>query len=362
MKKFKKIVFIGFLPGFGGTEKSMIMTANGLASLGHEVKIISLEDNNIVYKINSSIEYIFIPDIKGVKIKRLIGRFFSLKKIMSNIEPDVAISFWLQPAIFSSILSKFQGYKTIYSERGDPMDKEYSYFLGFIRFWAFKIIDGFVFQTQSAKACFSKSIQNKSTVINNPLYINCNDFEIPVTRKKIIVNVGRLHNQKNQKLLINAFTIISKKFQDYKLEIYGDGKERKEIVDLISKNNMEDLIILKGTTNNLINEIKDASLFVLSSNYEGMPNALIEAMALGIPCISTNWKPGAVTEIIKDGYNGLIVERDSIDMMVSAIENILENPNKARELGKNAKEICNKNSPSSVTKLWSDYILGLLEG
>ena len=352
----KKIVFLGFLPGFGGAERSMIMTANALANLGYDVTIISFKDNNVVYEINRNVNYIFIPDCGGSKIKKQLWRFRNLKDKLSHIKPEVVISFWLQPAIFSAILSKFVGFKVIYSERGDPTDEEYKGFLGFLRDIFFNFIDGFVFQTEGAKKCFSESIQKRGVVINNPVYIKYDDFPIPTERKKVIVNVGRLHEQKNQFLLIDAFAKISNEFSEYNLEIYGQGELESELKDLIKRLKLEDRVILKGTTNNLFAEIFDASLFVLSSNYEGMPNALMEAMALGIPCISTDCKPGGVRELIVNGKNGLITSMNSVEELSEAMKYMLDNPEKASLMGKNAKEICKTHSPDDIFKIWDKFI------
>lgn len=358
----KKIVFVGFLSGFGGAEKSMVMIANGLAKLGHEITIISLKNNKVVYEIDNKVKYIFIPDREGKKIKNISFRVWDLKNKLKEIKPSLVISFWLQPAIFSVILSKYIGFKTIYSERGDPTDKEYNGILGGLRNICFKFIDGFVFQTEGAKKCFSKQIQNRSTVINNPVYIKYNDYVIPNKRRNVIVNVGRLHKQKNQKLLINAFAKISNLFPEYKLEIYGNGELKDELEIQIEELGLDKKIVLKGTTNKLFDEIVDANLFVLSSDYEGMPNALMEAMALGVPCISTDCSPGGARELIKHGNNGLITSRNSVDELAQAMEFVIENPKDGEKFGSRAKEICNTHSVENILKMWDVFIRRKIDG
>ena len=360
IKQFK-ILFLGFLSGYGGAEKSMIETANGLSKLGNDVTIISFKDNKVVYDINQDVKYIFIPEHKGKKIKKLFNRFLDLKKKLAEIKPDIVISFWLQPAIYSAILSKFIGFKSIYSERGDPTDEEYKGILEVSRYIFFKLIDGFVFQSRAAKECFPKSIQNRGVVINNPVYIKYNDYDITQHRKKVIVNVGRLHNQKNQQLLINAFAEISNIFPEYILEIYGEGELKCVLEKQIEKLNLQNRIILKGTTKHLFDEIVNASLFVLSSDYEGMPNALMEAMALGVPCISTDYKPGGVRELITYGKNGLFIKRGSVKDLAQAMIYMLENNNKAEMMGREAKKICNTHSVDTIIRMWEKYILRVLE-
>lgn len=355
----KSVVFVGFLPGFGGAEKAMIMVANGLARLGNEITIISFKDNNVVYKMENKIKYIHIPDIEGKKYRVLFKRFTAFKRVIKEIKPDVVISFWLQPAIFSSIISKKIGFRTIYSERGDPTDKEYTGFLGLLRKVFLKSIDGFVFQTEGAKRCFPKSIQDRSVVIHNPVPIKYNDYELPKVRNKVIVNVGRLHEQKNQKLLINAFSKINNTYPDYTLEIYGDGELKQQLKTHIKKLGLQEKVFLMGTTQKIFDKIVNASIFVLSSDYEGMPNALMEAMALGIPSISTDCKPGGARELIENQQNGLLVKRDSVEELASAIQYMIENKNKAHKMGRKSKKICNTNSIDIIINKWNSYITQL---
>lgn len=362
MDKPHNIVFVGFLSGFGGAEKSMIMIANGLAKLGNKVSILSLKDNNVVYKIDNGVRHVFIPDRDGIKIRKQINRFLNLKKEISKIQPDIVISFWLQPAIYAAVISKFRGFKTIYSERGDPSDKEYNGLLGLMRDVFFRFIDGFVFQTQGAKRYFSKSIRDKGVVINNPVYIKYKDYAIPRERRKVIVHVGRLHEQKNQKLLINSFEKICNLFPEYTLEIYGDGKLREDLKKQIKDLNLENRVVLKGTTNQLSSEIVDSALFVLSSDYEGMPNALMEAMALGIPCISTDCKPGGARELIEDKVNGLLSQRQSEENLSKCIKYMLTNPKEAEKMGIRAKGICNTHSVDSILRMWVSFITTIIKG
>lgn len=352
-----KIVFIGFLHGYGGAERSIISVANGLVNLGHEVSLISLKSNNVVYKLDKKVNYIYIPDRESLNFYTKLKRFWDLTKVLKKLKPDLVISFWLQPAVYSAILSKFIGFKTIYSERGDPSDKEYSGKLGLLRNIFFNFMDGFVFQSKSAKEFFSENIQKKGIVIHNAVNLKMQDYIIPKKRRKVIVNVGRLHEQKNQRLLIKAFKKISEEFKDYKLEIFGDGDLKNELLELIKELNLEKKVLLKGTTNNLFNEIKDASLFVLSSNYEGMPNALMEAMALGIPCITTDFSPGGARELIVNKHNGLLVKRNSINELVCAIRYMLHNYEEAQKMGKNAMEISNTHSIENIIKKWENYVL-----
>ena len=352
----KNIVFVGYLTGYGGAEKSMTMIANGLSKIGYNVTLISFKDNNIVYDIDNSVDYVFIEDKYNNKLANILLRLKKLIIILNKIKPNIVISFWLQPAFFLSLISKYIGFKTIYAERGDPSDKEYTGFKGILRNITFAKTDGFVFQTQGAKNYFKQSIKNRSIVINNPVYINYSDYEISTNRSNRIVNIGRLHEQKNQELLINSFSKIENKYPEYVLEIYGDGHLKTKLENQIEYLGLKDRVKLKGTTNRILDEIKDASLFILSSDYEGMPNALMEAMSLGLPCISTDCSPGGAREIINNGVNGIICRIRNEEELSKSIMYMLDNKAEAERMAINAKQICNTHSTESILKIWKKYI------
>lgn len=349
-------MFIGHLPGFGGAEKSMIMTANAMVKKGHTVSIVSVQSNNPVYPINEEIKYVYLPDKSNLKAVNIIGRFNSIRDTLKRLKPDIVICFWLQVAVIATLISKFRGFKVIYSERGDPGDSEYKGVLGLVRTIVFPLLDGFVFQTEGARDYFPTKMQRKSRVIPNPVYISFDDYSIPVQRDKVIINVGRLHPQKNQKLLINAFAKIHNDFPDYQLHIYGDGELKTELEQQINELGLNECVILKGTTKQILDAIVNSALFVLTSDYEGMPNALMEAMALGIPCISANCPPGGPKALIKHGTNGLLFPVGDEQQLEIEMRKVLTDKGLADSLTLNAKNICLTHSPIRVFNSWENYL------
>ena len=179
------------------------------------------------------------------------------------------------------------------------------------------------------------------------------DFTV---ERKEIVTVGRLEPQKNQKLLINAFSELAKKFPDYTLVIYGEGSLRKKLEKYIESKGLKDRVFLPGAKNNIQEYIKDASLFVLSSDYEGIPNALIEAMAIGLPCVSTDCSPGGARELITNGENGVIVECRNSNELATAMARLLTDRESAKRMGTNAKKIYTRVDKNLVCNRWLDLI------
>lgn len=355
-----KLLFLSFLHGFGGAERQNVMLANALVDRGHDVTLVSMSVNNTFYDIDSRINYIYLPD-RSKGILNLLSRYHDIKSLIKTIKPDLTVNFWFQPAYMTAMMSKRLTGKVIYSERGDPGDNEYSGILGMIRKVVLPRIDGFVFQSKGAQDFFENNVKKRSVVIPNPVFIHADDFPTITTRRKSIVTVGRLHPQKNQMLLINAFARIVDTFSDYKLGIYGDGDLKDELQSRIDSLEISDKAILKGTSKKIHNLIYDAALFVLSSDYEGIPNTLLEAMALGIPCISTDCRPGGARELIHSGNDGLIVPINDETALANAIKDLLSDEEKASEMGIKAKKTAQRFDPISIYSQWERFFVKILE-
>lgn len=356
-----KITLLGHMHGYGGAEKSLVILGNQLAQRGHEITLLSFSSNNCVYKLDDNIQYIYIPDCGNNKLQIIKNRFSSLKKTLQNLETDLVISFWFQLSILALFISNSLSFKVIYSERGDPSDKEYSGLNGIIRSIFFPMIDGFVFQTEGAKKYFSKLIQKKSIVIHNAIQFEEKVTSTSLNKKKHIISAGRFHPQKNFSLLVNAFSKIASEFPDYKLCIYGDGELRDQLEDQIEHLGLSTQVILPGNTNDLCYKMMESEIFVLSSDYEGMPNVLMEAMALGLPCVSTDCKPGGARELIENGVNGIIVDVNDADLLSLKIKYLLENKEEANLMGKRAKKIIDNHTYDVIYDSWNSYILKLIK-
>ena len=350
------IVLLGHLHGFGGAEKSLVMLANELSKRGHKVSLLSFTSDNNIYNLDNSVDYYFIPDQGNRKINVLRRRFFNLAAKMKELKPEIVISFWFQLAVFAMLISKTQGYKVIYSERGDPKDIEYDGLNGLIRSLSFPLIDGFVFQTTGAQNFFSKRIVDKSCVIHNAITIPRDILLEPIKKEKHIIAVGRLHRQKNFALLINAFKDVNKAYPEYKLLIYGEGEQRKDLDKLIKELNLSEAVLLCGNTRDVLRKMKKAEVFVLSSDFEGMPNVLMEAMGLGLPCVSTDCSPGGAAELIVNKKNGLLVPKGDQKKLTLSLIYLIEHPKHAEQMGIEATKVLATHSPSIIYDRWDTFI------
>ena len=174
--------------------------------------------------------------------------------------------------------------------------------------------------------------------------------------EKKVVSCGRLTRQKRFGLLVDAFHKICDQFPDYTLEIYGTGLGEEKLQAKIDSLGRQDRIRLMGRSHDVPNTIKNASLFVLPSDYEGLPNALMEAMALGLPVVSTDCAGGGARFLIDHGENGLLVPCDDVDALADAIKKCLADPVASKRRGEKAAEKAKAYSAENVVAQWEDYI------
>ncbi len=352
-----KIACIGYMHGAGGAEKQIVMLSNELHKRGHKVHFVTIAENKIEYPLDRDIKIYDLSYAEKKPLHRYISRYLALKKVLKEIKPDVTINYWFQSSYLCVALGKRITGKVIYSERGNPADDEYSGIVSKARKYAFNKIDGFVFQSTPARDYFGDILKSRSIIIPNSVDIPDGKFLEPsVNREKRIVSVGRLHPQKNQKILIEAFNIIKDEIKDYILEIYGEGPLREELQYYIDKNNLDNRVFLRGTTNDVFDKIYNSSLFVLSSDYEGMPNALLEALAIGVPSISTDYSPGGVTDLIEDGTNGFITPRDDANSLAKKMLEIINNNELSEKFANNSIEKRKTHSSKTIFDNWERFI------
>lgn len=175
--------------------------------------------------------------------------------------------------------------------------------------------------------------------------------------KREIVTCGRLEKQKNHALLIQAFANVVKKYPDATLKIYGEGSLKEMLQNKINELNLQGKAFLMGATNHVEKILETADLFVLSSDFEGMPNALMEAMAAGVPCIATDCPCGGPRELFGDDLVKQLVKVDKEDELENSISDNMELAvEKKLLLGKQIKEKAKAFMPDKVNKEWNEYI------
>ena len=351
-----KIMFNAYNLGKGGAERVISILSNSFIKK-NIVEIIINDKSKTEYEIDSEVK-IFELDTKKIKNKLLrnIYREKETEKILNNEKPDIIISFLPAPSFRVLIANRKLKIPVIVSDRNNPK-KEYSPLIKKILMKIlYKKADAFVFQTKEQSEYFCRDIQKKSKIIYNPLKEEFIENSQRKNPQKTIVAVGRLVPQKNHKILIKAFDEVVKKHDDYNLKIFGKGKLEKRLKKYIKRLGLEDKVLLCGVKDDIKPELEKAEIFVLSSNFEGLPNSLIEAMAIGLPAIATDCPCGGPREIIKDGKNGLLVPVKNSTKMAEAINRLIEDKQLRSEISFEATKIKNELNPNKITNEWQEYM------
>ena len=331
--KNKNILFLISSIGGGGAERVACLLVSEF-SKNHNVYLMYFNKKENTYPVSPKVNLIpfFVTDVvkreqyPKIKDSNLI-RILEIEKIKRKYNINITISFLFSPNIFN--INAGGGGIKILSERNDPEAKGEEYFKEMIS--KYEKADKVVFQTNYTKNKFSQDIKKRGVVIPNPIYVPCLANKIS---KKKIVAVGRLVQQKNHELLIKSFAIFHKIHKEYYLNIYGIGPLLDQLKLLVNDLQLHNYVNFKGFCDDVHEKIKDAEQFILSSDFEGMPNALMEAMMMGLPCISTNCS--GLSEIIENEKNGILVEKGDISGMARAMLRLSEDQILREKIGKNA--------------------------
>ena len=363
-----KIAFLFGSMGRGGAERMISHLANNWVKKGDKVAIITLDDSDPGYQLSASVELrkLGVSSISKNKlqaVRRNYNTIISLRNLVVSEKYDVIISFQMRSAI-QLVLAKplFRKYKIVASERANPKFDDIGLIEKVIRKLLLRKIDGFIFQTSAARECYPHAIKSKSTIIPNGVFNDVLRDPVEFEKRdwKKICAVGRLSEQKGFDTLIDSFKLFCDKKKGYSLNIYGDGQLRNSLQDKVDGYNLSDSVFFHGNIPNVIEQISNAGMFVLSSRFEGMPNALMEAMAMGLPCISTNCEFGP-NELIENEVNGILVNVDDSIELSEAMEKVTNDRSFAMELSAASIRIRETHSGDVISNMYYEYLLGICE-
>lgn len=326
-----KIIFVlPDMPG-GGTERVVALLANKYVKSGYEVAILLFAGNQVAYSLDEGVELCYAGEASGGSLSVRLRRLLKMRRFYKKNIGCTIFAFSVMGTVFSVITAAGIPHKILVSERNDPSRYEHQK----IRNWAYGKADKLVLQTEDMKKYFPLKWQNKMVVIPNPI---SDDMPLPYKgeRKKRIVSVARLQPQKNHRLLIMAFADFLEEYPDYELHLFGVGELEKELKELAVELHIKEKVYFRGFLAKVRDEIIDSAMFVLSSDYEGISNSMIEALAMGIPVISTDCPVGGSRTYIEDGVNGMLVPVRDKESLVRAMKKIAEDPEFAEKLSENA--------------------------
>jgi GalNAc-alpha-(1->4)-GalNAc-alpha-(1->3)-diNAcBac-PP-undecaprenol alpha-1,4-N-acetyl-D-galactosaminyltransferase len=348
----------------GGAERVITALANAWVEQGENVSLITFEKAGYqsFYPLNPCVNLCNLNlRVKNssycsnvlISLWKLLKRAWFLRQFFKKQKPDCIIAF-LDTVNITTILATF-GLKVpiIVSERVDPSHHPIGALQDFLRKVTYPLADHIVVQTTQIQDYFPKKLHQRISIIPNPVSLPSNELQLPgidYKRKKIIA-IGRLETQKGFDLLLQAFRVVHDKQPEWELVIWGEGSERPVLEALCAHLKLEAYVQLPGLTNNIAQVLSKGSLFVLSSRYEGFPNSLCEAMAVGLPVIAFNGVSGTA-DIIRHNIDGLLVPTQNVEGLTNAILRLIKDVELRKQYGNRAKEIVNRFSLEKTLAQW----------
>lgn len=350
----KIIVSIAALSS-GGAERVLSVLSTPLADNFAEVQYVLWEGGESFYPIDSRVKMVSMPELSGCKGRN--RQITTFRRYIRQEKPDLVLSF-LTPYNMLVLLSTLgMRLNIVVAERTDPKRLLAGGIIGlWLRDRLYHRANGILTQTEYAKSCYDVKFRGKTAVIYNPVTMSDEQVGMALKAPKdhVFVTAGRLEPVKDQKMMIEAFGAFHKSHPDYRLVIYGEGPMRETLQRQINNLGLQDAVVLAGRTNELWNKIACAECFLLTSEYEGMSNALIEAMCLGLPVIST--KVAGATDLIKDGENGFLIDVHDMNSLTDRMIRLAYNPDLRLQMGRRASEVYELVRQDKISKQWIEYL------
>ncbi|MBO5868920.1 MAG: glycosyltransferase family 4 protein [Oscillospiraceae bacterium] len=352
----RKIVFVISSMVANGAERVMSLLVNKAAEQGIEATLVLISSDKMDYPLSDKVNVHFVAkDLPKGRIRTALTRFQRLRKVIRDENPDVVVSFLTTCNIYACLASVGLGIPVIVSERNDPVRDCPSKMRRFARNMSYRLAKGFIFQTEEAKEHFSTKIQSKAIVIPNPVKDNL-PFADLENREKTVVAAGRLSKQKNYPMMLEAFAQFHAIYPDYKLQIFGAGEDEAMLREMTQTLGVAECVEFMGLVHDLHDRIKKAGMFVLSSDYEGISNSLLEAMSMGLPCVSTDCPCGGSRHLIRDGVNGLLTPVGDASAFALAMKRVAESDAFARSIGQQAQQTRNTHAAEAIIEQYFTFI------
>lgn len=343
----KKVLIIVPYLYDGGAERVASLWANYLAEDdNYEVHLLNYYKLEKEYFLSSKVtRHAFFEhesEYKMHKFLRLIIDAHRIKKVVKEVKPDVVIPFSHVTCICASRGCKHEKTKVYHTIRNNPWLEPGSKWIRVLRDHYIKKDKRLIVQNEEQLEYFSNFKKLEKYVVYNPINDKCLDLKkTKYGEIKKIIAVGRLAPQKNYFVMLEAMKKVVENHKDVTLDIYGDGPLKDDIVNKINELGLENNVTLKGNSQNVYERLVESDLFLMTSDFEGFPNALLEAMVVGVPAISTDCKTGP-KDLIKHEETGLLAKTGDAEDIARKIEQLICDPKLAQKLAENAKKDTHK--------------------
>ncbi|MBS6711884.1 MAG: glycosyltransferase [Ruminococcus sp.] len=343
----------------GGAQRVMSVLSSHFLQYENEVLMINdvLLNHEIEYPLANGIKRIILERKSNNPILNNYNRVKQLRKIVKQEKVDIILSF-LGPTNQRMLVATLGlRVKKFVSVRNDPTIEYGKGIKKIVANILFLLADGTVFQTEEARSYFSKRIQKKSKVIFNPVAELFYDQKWNCARSDIAV-VGRLQPQKRPDLAVKAFAEIADEFPETKLVFYGAGELEDTIWGLSKQFEIDDRVTVYGNTNEIAKKLSESALFMMCSDFEGMPNALMEAMAIGVPVISTDCPCGGPRSLIQNDMQGILVPCNDVISLANALRKVLGNLMLQKDMSVRERQRAFSFRTPIILEIWDDYLKG----
>lgn len=336
----------------GGVGRVSSILANSLVSKGYKVLYIAFIYNQIDYEIDERIEYVALETKSRNIITKFLERNIKIYRKIKEFAPQIVISFMANVTFLTAMATHVS---MIYTPRNDP-NKLHDTTVGkIVSNFLYKRAKYIVFQTPGAKDYYSEDIRKKGVIIGNPLDDGLPNWNAD-GHDKYVITACRLHQQKNIPLLINAFARFHESHTEFILKICGNGPMKEELEKLCANLNISDFVQFLGFRSDVHELMANAEIFALSSDFEGLSNSMLEALAIGVPVVCTDYTPGGAALYINDHVNGILTPVGDEDSFCRALNEIANDVNLQLFFSQNAIKVREELSIETICNQWESLI------
>lgn len=348
----KKIIIVTHSAANGGAERVSCTLANQFADHGYDVTLYAIHSDKRQYYLDDKIHYEYCDIKSRSKMLKGLERAKKLREYVLANKYDVFISFIYTEGI---LLTGKKQVKKIYSLRNDPSHTCNNGISKLIRNKVYRDADNIVFQTPNARDFFEKDISSKGVVIPNPVRVGLPYWNEDVHSKDIVA-ACRISEQKNLKMMIDAFDIFNKQVPGYRLVIYGKGDLLDSLVDYANSLGLSDKVVFPGFCESIQDKMADAAMYVSSSDYEGISNSMLEALAIGVPSICTDCPIGGAGMHINSGVNGFLVPIKDAKAMAAKMVTLAEDVELQKRFSHESIKLREELTEEKIFQMWNELV------